>query len=96
MHAEHVMINHRLLFPLVGMDTMRHDGVIRPEAVFVVGLPILFAVGVQFLHQFDFPIVLAQVGLNEYAPLLSNTTEPLHEFVTAARRKARRQNRTDE
>ncbi|MPM54799.1 hypothetical protein SDC9_101579 [bioreactor metagenome] len=95
MHAEHVVVDHRLLLPRVGMHAVRHDSMIRPQAEFLICLPILLAIGVQLMHQLNLALVFAQMGLHEDAALRRNFAEPAHQLIGAARRKARGQDWAD-
>lgn len=51
-------------FAFVGMYAMRHDGMRFPQTVFVVGFPILLAVGVEVVNPGDFRGVFGEMRLD--------------------------------
>ncbi len=76
---------HGLLLPPAAVDAVGHEGAVLPEAVLVVALPVLGAVGVEFLHPGDLAGVLREMGLDRKVPLRRQLPEGLHETVGAGR-----------
>ena len=69
---------------------MGHECVVLPKAVLVVCLPILAALGVQFLHPGDLVGALGQVGLDVQPPLVGQLSQLGHQLVGTAGSKAGR------
>ena len=81
--------------PLVGVDAVGHDGVVLPQAVFVVGLPILAALRVQLPHPGDLMGVLRQVGLDVQPALGGQLAQRRHQLIGAAGREPGREDGLD-
>ena len=72
-----------LALTLVGPDTVGHDGTVIPHVVLCVGLPVLLAVGMQFLDPGDLAGVLGQVGLDGQILLSGQLAQELHQLIGA-------------
>ena len=70
--------------PCVGVDAVGHHRVVLPEAVFVIGLPILGAVRVQLLHPGDLPPVFRQMGLDIQPPVPGDLPQGGHQLIGTA------------
>ena len=70
--------------PGVGVDAVGHHRVVLPQAVFVIGLPILGAVRVQLLHPGDLPPVFRQMGLDIQPPVPGDLPQGGHQLVGTA------------
>ena len=70
--------------PGVGVDAVGHHRVVLPQAVFVIGLPILGAVRVQLLHPGDLPPVFRQMGLDIQPPVPGDAAQGGHQLIGTA------------
>ena len=74
---------------------MGHDGVLLPQAVLIIGLPVLLTVRVQLLYPLDLPQILRQVRLDIQPLLLRQTAQRRHQLIGAAGGEAGGQNGLD-
>ena len=84
------MLAHRLALARIGVDAVRHHGMVVPEARAVIALPILRAVGAKLLDPRDLAGIFREVRLDIEPALAGERTEPAHQLVGTRRGKARR------
>ena len=84
------MLAHRLALARIGVDAVRHHGVVLPQPCAVIALPILRAVGAELLDPRDLAGIFREVRLDIQPALTGERTEPAHQLVAARGGKARR------
>lgn len=89
------MLAHGLALALVGVDAVRHDGMVLPQPRAVVALPILRAVGAELFDPRDLTLIFGQVRLDVQPALRGELAEPAHQLVGARWGEARRQDGLD-
>ena len=87
---DNAMLAHRLALARIGVDTVRHHGVVIPQPCAVIALPILRAVGAELFDPRDLAGIFREVRLDIEPALAGERTEPAHQLVAARGGEARR------
>ena len=89
MDGDDAVLAHGAQLLVVGVDAVRHEGVVLPQAEFVIRLPVPRAAGAELAHPRDLVRALGEVRLDIEPALAGNLPEFCHELVGAAGSEAR-------
>lgn len=82
--GDDAVLAHGAQLLVVGVDAVRHEGVVLPQAEFVIRLPVPRAAGAELAHPRDLVRALGEVRLDIEPALAGNLPEFCHELVGAA------------